>query len=133
MDAVTYTVNSTYPLRLEKEEVPPGGISYQTTYSYHTNQCIGDNCGASYLNENFREVLEERLKHESYLFRNGETKESVVGRLIPDFENEYKRRIDVTGPCKHNIHIAGLRGDEDRDPKERITRDFERNSLIMRK
>lgn len=85
------------------------------------------------MNENFREVLEERLKHESYLFRNGETRESIVGRLIPNFEDEYKRRIDIAAPCRHNIHIAGLRGDEDSDAKDGITRDFERNSLIMRK
>ena len=99
---------------------------------YHS----GDNCGASYLNENFKDLLQERLKHEYYLFHNGETKESIVNRLIPKFEDEYKRRIDVTGRCgRHRIYISGLTADDDQDVGSRETtrKYFEANNMIMRK
>jgi len=96
----------------------------------------GDNCGASYLNENFKDHLEERLKHETYLFHNGVTKESIVRELIPKFEEDYKRRVDINSRCPtHGIYIAGLRADEDQDPRSKETRRkfFDRNQLLMRK
>jgi len=112
VDAVTYTVDTVYPLRLRKEEVPADG---ETLHSLHlhilddiSDRKIGDNCGGSYANINFRNLLEKRLENETYLFTNGETKGTIVNRLIPAFENDYKRRLDSTKRCRHRIHIPGL-------------------------
>ena len=92
---------------------------------------VGDNCGASYLNDNYRNLLERRIEHEHYLFTNGETKESIVNRLIPTFEDDFKRRIDVTKPCGTKIYIANLIGDDQRMPPGGRKRRFEPNKLVL--
>jgi len=66
-----------------------------------------------------------RLQDEVYLFQNGETLESIVNRLIPRFENEYKRNTDVTGRCGNRVYIAGLRSN--------TAKRFEANNLLMNK
>ncbi|TGO22612.1 hypothetical protein BPAE_0161g00170 [Botrytis paeoniae] len=72
VDVVTYGVSNRYPLRLKGEKIQP----------------IGDNCGSSYLNDRYKDMLLNRLQDEDYLLKNGETLEAIVNRLIPDFENE---------------------------------------------
>jgi len=57
---------------------------------------------------NFRNLIERRLKDETYLFTNGETKRTIVNRLMPAFEDDYKRRYDCTKRCWHRIRIPGL-------------------------
>ncbi|KAF7955544.1 hypothetical protein EAE96_004470 [Botrytis aclada] len=103
VDIVTYEIGTEYPLRLSEEKVTPGG----------------DNCGSSYLNENWKNMLLTRLKNESYLldmWPADESLESIVNRFIPNFENDYKRRKDVTSifGLKTRIHLPGLRANEEK-------------------
>ncbi|PQE05216.1 Hsp70 family protein [Rutstroemia sp. NJR-2017a BBW] len=115
VDVVTYGVSNRYPLRLKEEKIPP----------------IGSSCGSSYLNDNYRTMLHNRLQDEHYLLKNGETLDSIVNRLIPDFENEYKRRVNVVKPCGHRVYIAGLRSDEQMDRTGPAAKRFETNNLLM--
>jgi hypothetical protein len=132
VDTVTYTVDSSYPLRLETEEVAPDGMLCSRPAPLLQEIIVkGDNCGGSYLNQNFKKLLEDRLQHETNLFRNGETKESIVNRLIPKFEDDLKRRIDVTKRCSSRIHIANLIGDEQRGPGEDDQKRFAANFLLL--
>ncbi|EDN99546.1 hypothetical protein SS1G_02400 [Sclerotinia sclerotiorum 1980 UF-70] len=64
---------------------------------------LGDNCGSSYLNDGYKDMLLNRLQDEDYLLKNGETLEAIVNRLIPDFENEYKRRVNVMKLPGHRV------------------------------
>ncbi|RYP32429.1 hypothetical protein DL767_005193 [Monosporascus sp. MG133] len=80
VDANTYTVSRTTPLRLTKEIVQPGG----------------DLCGSSYLNEAFRGLLREKLKDERYLERGQVTLDGIVENiLISEFEYKTKRHYDI--------------------------------------
>ncbi|RYP70522.1 hypothetical protein DL769_004936 [Monosporascus sp. CRB-8-3] len=80
VDANTYTVSRTTPLRLTKEIVQPGG----------------DLCGSSYLNEAFRDLLREKLKDERYLERGQVTLDGIVENiLISEFEYKTKRHYDI--------------------------------------
>ncbi|MCJ1246533.1 hypothetical protein MMC30_003741 [Trapelia coarctata] len=79
VDAITYTVDRHYPLRLKREAVKPGG----------------ELCGSSYLNEDFHKHLLERLQDELYLEINGLTIESIVEKETIDFENRLKRTFDI--------------------------------------
>ncbi|KAK6602224.1 hsp70 protein-like protein [Botrytis cinerea] len=115
VDVVTYGVSNRYPLRLKDEKIQP----------------IGDNCGSSYLNDGYRDMLLNRLQDEDYLFKNGDTLESIVNRLIPDFENEYKRRVNVMARCGHRVYIAGLHGDEQINRVGLAAKRFEANYLQM--
>ncbi|PQE30977.1 hypothetical protein CJF32_00007970 [Rutstroemia sp. NJR-2017a WRK4] len=115
VDVVTYGVSNRYPLRLKEEKIPP----------------IGSNCGSSYLNDNYRTMLHDRLQDEHYLLKNGETLDSIVNRLIPDFENEYKRRVNVMKRCGHRVYIAGLRSDEQMDRTGPAAKRFDINNLLM--
>lgn len=92
---------------------------------------LGDNCGSSYLNDGYRDMLLNRLQDEDYLFKNGDTLESIVNRLIPDFENEYKRRVNVMARCGHRVYIAGLHGDEQINRVGLAAKRFEANYLQM--
>ncbi|KAJ8069522.1 hypothetical protein OCU04_003173 [Sclerotinia nivalis] len=98
VDIVTYEIGTEHPLRLSEEKVTPGG----------------DNCGSSYLNENYRKMLLDRLQDEHYLldiWPAGESLESIVNRFIPNFEDDFKRRKDVTAlfGLKTRLHLPGLR------------------------
>ena len=53
-------------------------------------------CGASYINESYGKLLLKRLKHETYLEKNGKTIESIVESKVIEFENGEKRLLDVT-------------------------------------
>ncbi|ESZ94881.1 hypothetical protein SBOR_4757 [Sclerotinia borealis F-4128] len=97
-DIVTYEIGTKHPLRLSEEKVTPGG----------------DNCGGSYLNENYKQMLLDRLQDETYLLDNlpaGESLESIVNRFIPTFENDFKRRKDVTASfsLKTRLYLPGLK------------------------
>ncbi|KAF7900126.1 hypothetical protein EAF00_004462 [Botryotinia globosa] len=98
VDIVTYEIGTEHPLRLSEEKVTPGG----------------DNCGSSYLNENWKNMLLNKLKDEIYLldmWPAGESLESIVNRFIPNFENDHKRRKDVTSlfGLKTRLHLPGLK------------------------
>lgn len=95
VDAITYTVDKTYPLRLKAEGVEAGG----------------DLCGSSYLNEAFRKHLRARLKGEDYLEVNGLTIESIIDSQVIAFENEMKRSVDVVASNipTEIVYIQGLR------------------------
>lgn len=75
---------------------------------------IGDNCGASYLNDNFEKRLLARLADEGYLDRKGETRKSIARHLVPNFEDFDKRTKDIAKMPRNRVHISGLVGDEDR-------------------
>ncbi|KAI9650554.1 hypothetical protein NHQ30_000571 [Ciborinia camelliae] len=96
-------------------------------------QPIGDNCGSSYLNDRYKDMLLNRLQDENYLLKNGETLEAIVNRLIPDFENEYKRRVNVMKRIGHRVYIAGLRSDEQMNRVGPAEKRFETNNLLMNK
>ncbi|KAM3088283.1 hypothetical protein ACMFMG_002337 [Clarireedia jacksonii] len=110
VDMTTYGISNSYPLRLTKEMVEPGA-----------DQILGDNCGSSFLNENYRNLVMERLATENYLFRS-ESLEMIVNRLLHDFETEHKRRIDSTLPVgqKFKVFVPGLRASE----KKRFTQNI---------
>ncbi|KAI1395126.1 hypothetical protein F4819DRAFT_506014 [Hypoxylon fuscum] len=88
VDANTYTVSQTQPLRLSNEVVEPGGGL----------------CGSSYLNEAFRTLLHERLKTQKQNLEKGrDTLDGIVERImINDFEYTTKRRFDIYD--KHKMH-----------------------------
>ncbi|APA08662.1 hypothetical protein sscle_04g034320 [Sclerotinia sclerotiorum 1980 UF-70] len=94
---------------------------------------LGDNCGSSYLNDGYKDMLLNRLQDEDYLLKNGETLEAIVNRLIPDFENEYKRRVNVMKLPGHRVYIAGLRGDERMNRIGPAEKRFKTNNLLMNK
>ncbi|RAL67075.1 hypothetical protein DID88_007855 [Monilinia fructigena] len=101
VDVVTYGVGNRYPLRLKGERIQP--IGYVT----------------------------HRLQDEDYLLKNGETLEAIVNRLIPDFENEYKRQVNVMKRVGHRFYIAGLRSDEQMNRVGLAEKCFETNNLLM--
>ncbi|PVH73664.1 hypothetical protein DL98DRAFT_430923 [Cadophora sp. DSE1049] len=115
VDAVAYTVTNSYPLRLKRE----------------VGQPTGDNCGASYLNDNFEKRLLERLADERYLDRKGETRKSIVRHLVPNFEDFDKRTKDIAKMPRNRIHISGLVGDEDRVESSGGPKRFNNNYLNM--
>ncbi|KAK7974420.1 hypothetical protein PG989_016268 [Apiospora arundinis] len=94
VDANTYTISNTTPLRLTHEVVEPGGGLF----------------GSSYLNEGFRKLLKERLKDEVYLERGVDTIDSIVEKIMMEtFEYKVKRSFDyyrVKGLKK--ISVQGL-------------------------
>ena|ERR1700753_2393754 len=84
VDATTYTVSATQPLRLKQEAVQPDGSL----------------CGSTYLNERFREYLKTRLKDEKYLEKGRTTIDTVVDFVMPEFETKVKRTVDF----RHTAH-----------------------------
>ena len=91
----------------------------------------GDNCGASYLNDNFEKRILERLSDERYLDRKGETRKSIVRHLVPNFEDFDKRTKDIAKMPRNRIHISGLVGDEDRAATSGGPKRFSNNYLNM--
>ncbi|KAB8293932.1 hypothetical protein EYC80_009405 [Monilinia laxa] len=136
VDVVTYGVGNRYPLRLKGERIQPiGGSSQNISLDNFVKLiCVlGDNCGSSYLNDRYKDMLFNRLQDEDYLLKNGETLEAIVNRLIPDFENEYKRRVNVMNRVGHRVYIAGLRSDEQMNRVGLAEKRFETNNLLMNK
>ncbi|ETS77294.1 hypothetical protein PFICI_11168 [Pestalotiopsis fici W106-1] len=107
VDANTYTISRTTPLRLTREVVEPGGGLY----------------GSSYLNEGFKRLLHDILKDEEYLEdaherdNSRETIEGIIEKItINEFEyrikrnfniydsriNKWRRKFDVSSRLRHN-------------------------------
>jgi len=101
VDAITYTVTNTQPLRLKCEAVEPGGKL----------------CGSSYLNEDFRTFAKERLKDEKYLSEGEDgipLDDLIEERIMKNFENRVKRYMDFQRPnaCKYVFDVPHLRADK---------------------
>ena len=102
VDAITYTVTNTEPLRLQSEVV----------------ESDGKLCGSSFLNEDLRAFAKERLKDEIYLWQAEEGQSSlddvVEKRIIKKFENQVKRNMDfrVGQSCNVWFEIPNLRANE---------------------
>ena len=52
-------------------------------------------CGASYINERYRNFLLKKLENETYLEKNGKTIRSIVEKKVIEFENYTKRIWDL--------------------------------------
>ncbi|KAG4295229.1 hypothetical protein FPRO06_01813 [Fusarium proliferatum] len=95
VNAGTYRVSREKPLRLETEIVAPGGGLH----------------GSSYLNEAFRDYLNDLLDEETYLNDGIETIHGIVERITyGEFEKRIKRGFDYNlSTAKKEIYIKGLR------------------------
>jgi hypothetical protein len=91
----------------------------------------GDNCGASYLNENFRKLIMEKLADEDYLEDNGDTRESIVNGLVSNFEDFDKRTKDIYDSPSARFKIPGLLGDLRRNLGGPLKKGFEDNFLLL--
>jgi len=81
------------------------------------NDIQGGLFGSSYLNENFRKHLLDRLKGEEAILNVGDhTIEKLVDFAVSDFENNGKRALDITP--RHIrpevVNITGLRHNEEK-------------------
>ena len=97
VDAITYQLLETDPLRV-REISKPKGLS----------------CGASFLNEEFRNFLEDRLEEASIQTNTPLSK--ILDSTVIGWENGQKRKIDVTKKEQKidSIHIPGLKRDDSR-------------------
>ncbi|KAK5062683.1 hypothetical protein LTR84_004756 [Exophiala bonariae] len=95
VDAITYTVTQTNPLRL-REVVPPKGGTF----------------GSSFLNERLTTLLSTRLSGVELLGNSGSL-DSIIRAAVVNWENGIKRKIDVTNKDQYidSIQIYGLRAD----------------------
>lgn len=97
VDANTYTVSQTQPLRLSDEVVKPGGGL----------------CGSSYLNEAFQTMLYERLiKEKQYLEHDRITLDGIIENIvINEFEYKTKRQFDIYDEQRmhERYYCAGLK------------------------
>ncbi|KAH8685484.1 hypothetical protein BGZ60DRAFT_365995 [Tricladium varicosporioides] len=109
IDAVTYKITKSRPLRLSAEIVP------STTKL----------CGASYINERYEELLLNRLQDETYLEKNGKTIKSIVEAKVIEFENGEKRQINTVKERfgVERVYIDDLRRDD--------TKRFSQNRLVI--
>lgn len=100
-------------MRLETEIVAPGGMLYysNTWYILLIIFWKGGLHGSSYLNEGFRDYLEELLYDETYLNDGIETIHGIVQRItLEEFERRIKRGFDYKlSTAKKEIYIRGLR------------------------
>lgn len=96
------------------------------------NILLGDNCGGTYVNENFKRLVLSRLRCEKYLECNDNTLEAIVNRVAREFEAFDKPRADITTKSIHRYRIDQLRGDQSRDNiGKRCKKRFENNFLLM--
>ncbi|KAG8673134.1 hypothetical protein FPOAC1_006438 [Fusarium poae] len=106
VDAQTFTITSTYPLRLEKEAI----------------RHSGDSCGSNALNEAlFKHVLELLDEHEYLEDQPGVTREGIARKMaFHDFENYYKKCWSIfTNESNCNFEVPGIRYDPN-FPRDRI-------------
>ncbi|CZT52886.1 uncharacterized protein RSE6_14288 [Rhynchosporium secalis] len=115
VDGVAYTVTNGWPLRLKAE----------------LGKASGDNCGASYLNDAFEELLLEKLADEKYLDSNGETRADIVRQAVPIFEDVQKREINIFKRDVGRVRITGLRGDDYRREQGLTPKNFRRNYVEL--
>jgi hypothetical protein len=127
VDAVTYKVTKSYPLRLSAEVVPPGSMYIRSIQFMRIFTYLGKLCGASYINERLEKLLLKRLKHEKYLVKNGKTIKSIVEGKVIEFENGEKRLIDTVNESFETepIFIDDLRA----NPTKRFTQ----NRMVISK
>ncbi|EXJ61551.1 hypothetical protein A1O7_01979 [Cladophialophora yegresii CBS 114405] len=100
VDAITYTVDKDFPLRLKTEEVEPGG------------KMIGSTCGSSFINERYEDLLRERLKNATYLEDNGESLPTIISGLVVEFERRDKKRLDakfLDPRANYTVKVQGLK------------------------
>lgn len=106
VDAITYTVTDTEPLRLKTEAVAPGGAL----------------CGSNFLNDAFRDLLKSKVEEDPrYREMSDLTLDQRIERFaMPHFEKVVKRRMDFRGSLdiKHSFIIHGLKENKD----ENVTR-----------
>ncbi|KAI1775051.1 hypothetical protein F4818DRAFT_451981 [Hypoxylon cercidicola] len=99
VDANTYTVSQTQPLRLSDEIVEPGGGL----------------CGSSYVNERFRTFLHERLQAEKQYLEHGRiTLDGIIENIVINkFEYDTKRHFDIYDEQRvhERYYCAGLEDD----------------------
>ncbi|KAL2211435.1 hypothetical protein CC79DRAFT_1392753 [Sarocladium strictum] len=95
VDANTYRVSREEPLRLETEIVAPGGGLH----------------GSSYLNEGFRDYIEDLLAEETYLNDGIETIHGIAEKItFEQFEKRIKRGFNYNQPtARKEIYVRGLR------------------------
>ncbi|CZR65043.1 uncharacterized protein PAC_14943 [Phialocephala subalpina] len=115
VDVVTYTMTHSYPLRLNTE----------------VGSSTGDNCGASYLNDNFEKQLLAQLSDEDYLDCNGLTRQDIVRHAIPNFEDFQKRTVNILEDPQRDIFIPGLRGDQRSGRFGKDAKKFDDNCLWL--
>lgn len=96
VDAITYTLTRSAPTRM-REVVDPDGVS----------------CGSSFLNENYKKLLQHRLKHAT-IIGNDLPLERIIAAEVQKFENE-KRSINILDKKAHidAVHIHGLQTEAD--------------------
>ncbi|QKX56906.1 uncharacterized protein TRUGW13939_04014 [Talaromyces rugulosus] len=125
VDAITYKLKDTEPLRMEREAVRPKGVL----------------CGSSYLNEHFEQLLRERLEGETYLnIDTGDLTKSIsidgiIDSLVIDFENQDKRNVDITDSnfSGQDVFVYGLRPNKDKNfvyNRMRLNRQVFRSFLL---
>ncbi|KAI8948409.1 hypothetical protein F4801DRAFT_581388 [Xylaria longipes] len=92
VDANTYTVNQTEPMRLKAEGAPPQGGLY----------------GSSYLNEQFRDLIRDRLAtEEAYFAARGDTIDAIAETIMMnEFEYRCKRSFDIYSEKKKDKAFA---------------------------
>lgn len=91
VDAITYTLTRSSPTRM-REVVDPEGVS----------------CGSSFLNENYKKLLQHRLKHAT-IIGNDLPLERIIAAEVQKFENE-KRSINILDKKAQidAVYIPGL-------------------------
>lgn len=83
-------------------------------------------CGASFINQKYKDYLHSRLKNKTYLETNGETIQSIIEAKVIEFENGRKRLLDTTRenlPIE-TVCIHGL--------KENRKKGYRQNRLIIK-
>ncbi|KAK4240612.1 hypothetical protein C8A03DRAFT_13115 [Achaetomium macrosporum] len=100
VDANTYTVSATTPLRLTREVVPPGGGLH----------------GSSYINESFRTLLRDLLADETYLESEDSTINGFIEKImVSDFEYKLKRTFNCySASGTKQFDIPGLRANPEK-------------------
>ncbi|KIW73815.1 hypothetical protein, variant [Phialophora macrospora] len=99
VDAATYTVDGTVPLRFRTEVVELGGAL----------------CGSTCINEKFEELLVKKLGDEHYLWQDGEDMSRFIDRLVVAFERVDKKKLDEMFPdniARYHIRVPGLRANK---------------------
>ena len=97
VDAITYKIKQTKPLRLDAEKVVPDSAL----------------CGSSFLNEAFEALLRKRL-HGVQLAHNDFSIHGIIDGLVVKWENGDKREVDVYNSSQRldSLFIQGLGKDE---------------------
>jgi hypothetical protein len=123
VDAITYTVDSTFPLRLKREAVQSGGKIYVNMLAPFSDYILGKLCGSSYLNENFRKFALEKLKDEQYL-ENSVPRKTIHGivesAIMIEFEDNVKRNMDFRrkDTSRYCFYVPGLKPNLEKGFKE---------------